>query len=159
MTIDDGGGTDTDAGVWIGLTVSFLLASIGMVQVRAKVFGGYPSGDWPMHGYTWHFVPVFLLIVGGWWILSAWTGRRRRRPTREVFRDLGDRASPLLGLVVAWSWYGLTGEQFHASGGCTTYPLCHDSGPFLILIWSAPWILWGGYRVARYLTQAGADNA
>lgn len=147
----------TDSGIWIGLTVCFLLASIGMVQVRSRVFGGYPLGDWPAHGYTWHFLPVFLGLVGGWWFLSLWVSRRSECPLGDVFRALGDRASPMLGLAVAWSWYGLTGEQFHASGGCRTYPLCHDSGPFLIFVWSAPWLLWGGYRIIRLL--AGEVNA
>lgn len=151
MATSETAGRSRDSGVWIGLTVSYLLASIGMVQVRAKVFGGYPSGDWPVDGYTWHFVPVFVLIVAAWWLVSVWVSRRRGLSIGTVFRALGSRASPMLGLVIAWSWYGLTGEQFHASGGCTTYPLCHDSGPFLILMWSAPWLLWGGYRVIQYL--------
>jgi len=145
-----------DAGIWIVLTVSFLLAGIGMVQVRAKLFGGYPSGDWPVDGFTWHFVPVFLLVVAGWWVAAAWAGRGKGLSTGDALRRLGLEASPMLGLVIAWSWYGLTGEQFHAAGGCTTYPLCHDSGPLLILVWSAPWLLWGGWRVVRYLVQSPA---
>lgn len=48
----------TAVGLWVGLTVVFLLASLAMVQVRCKVTGGFPCGDWPKESYTCPGVPA-----------------------------------------------------------------------------------------------------
>lgn len=116
------------AGIWVGLTVSFLLASLAMVQLRCKVTGGYPCGDWPRDGYTWQFWPAFLLLLLVWAATAAvWTRRAGRSFWRGVEAH-GEAASPMLGLVVAWAWYGLTGPQFHPPA-CTTPVLCHVPCP------------------------------
>lgn len=142
------------SGLWTGLIVTFLLASLGMVQMRAKLFEGFPSGDWPRHGYTWHFLPAFAMATF-LWFLAAWRyGRGSRAALSVALERVGRAASPMLGLVIAWSWYGLTGSQFHASGGCHIYPLCHDSGPGLILVWSAPWVVWGVFNVIRVIRRS-----
>lgn len=134
------------AGIWIGLVSSFLVASLGMVQVRAKIFGGYPSGDWARDGYTWHFLLPFAACLLLWWLAARVWSRRASCSLRVGLEAIGRASAPLLGLVTAWSWYGLTGDQFHLAHGCDTYLLCHDVGPAPIVVWSAPWILWAGYR-------------
>ncbi len=134
-------------GIWIGLTVAFLLASLGMVQLRCKVTGGYPCGDWPRDGYTWHFWPAFLTILFIWLLAAQLWSRRRRRELGEALRAHGEAASPMLGLVLAWAWYGLTGPQFHRPD-CTTPILCHDAAPFSIAVWSLPWVVWGAWQIA-----------
>lgn len=115
------------AGYWVGLTVCGLLASLAMVQIRARLGGGFPRGDWPEYGYTWHFLPAFLGALGLWYVAARIWSRRRGLPTRSGLAALGLAASPMLGLVIAWCWYGLTGTQFHAAGGCRTPVLCHDT--------------------------------
>ncbi len=136
----------TSVGLWVGLTVAFLLASLAMVQIRCKVFGGFPCGDWPAHGYTWHFWPPFLLLL--WFVAArAWSGRHGQ-PLRKGFRVHGEAASPMLGLVLAWAWYGLTDPQFH-SPACTIPVVCHDVMPFSIVIWSLPWFAWASLGIWR----------
>lgn len=143
------------AGVWTGLVVCFLAASIGMVQIRAELFGGYPSGDWPRDGYTWHFVPAFAAAVLLWLAVAWWYRRSSGASVAIALERVGRAASPMLGLAIAWSWYGLTGPRFHAAGGCDVYPLCHDTGPGLIVVWSAPWLGWGLWNVIRLVRGAG----
>jgi hypothetical protein len=142
------------SGLWSGLVVAFLLASVGMVQIRAKVFGGYPSGDWPRDGYTWHFLPAFAAVTLLWVATARRYGHRAGTSLRTSLERVGRAASPMLGLVVAWSWYGLTGPEFHAAGGCDVYPLCHDTGRALIVIWSAPWMAWGLWNLRRLFRGA-----
>lgn len=137
---------DSSAGFWVGFTVCFLLASLSMVQLRCKFTGGFPCGDWPKHGYTWHFWPSFLLFLFLWFLAAQVWSRRRGRALREGLRVHGEAASPMLGLVLAWAWYGLTGPQFHYPN-CTVPLLCHDTVPFSVLVWSLPWLVWGGWRL------------
>lgn len=145
-------------GLWSGLVSSFLVASLGMVQVRSKIFGGFPSGDWPKDGYTWHFLPVFLgcLVL---WAFGAWLWSNREAASWQAgLQALGRAAAPLLGLVTAWSWYGLTGDQFHAAHGCDIYVLCHDVGRAPIVVWSAPWLIWAGIRVGKLWKHRGRER-
>jgi len=135
-------------GLWVGLTVAFLLASLAMVQLRCKMFEGFPCGDWPKHGYTWHFWPPFLLLLLLWFVAAQSWSRKRGRPLEEGLRAYGEAAAPMLGLVLTWAWYGLTGPAFHAPA-CTVPLLCHDAMPFSVLIWSLPWLLWGGWYLVR----------
>lgn len=130
-------------GVWIGLTVGGLLSGIGMVQLRCKT-GAYPCGDWPRHGFTWHFLVVFALFVMGWWLLT--------RRSRSSFNETGLAMAPMLGLAVAFSWYGLTGAQFHAPI-CDTPILCHDAMRGSIIIWSSPWLILGAVSISRLLSK------
>lgn len=137
-------------GLWIGAAASFLVASLAMVQIRSKIFGGFPSGDWPKDGYTWHFVPALALCVLVWVLAGHLWSRREGRDgatLREGMERLGVAAAPLLGLVITWSWYGLTGPQFHEAHGCTTPVLCHDVTPGSVVILSAPWVLWAGWKL------------
>lgn len=39
-------------GVQIRTTACFVVASRGMVQIRSKVFGGFPSDDWSLNGHA-----------------------------------------------------------------------------------------------------------
>lgn len=145
-------------GLWIGSAVTFLGASLAMVQIRSKVFGGFPSGDWPRDGYTWHFLPALILCLAVWvGAAHLWT-RRHGGKLRDWMERLGRAAAPLLGLVVTWSWYGLTGRQFHAAHGCDTPILCHDVAPASVVIWSAPWMLWAGWRVWKLWRQDPSGN-
>lgn len=129
-----------DAGYWIGLVGCALLAGLGMVQLRSWL-GAYPSGDWPVHGITWHLAPALAVALSLWWTAAQLLGR----PLEAV----GRAAAPLLGLVVTWTWYGVTDPDFHAAGGCDVYPICHDSGPFLVVWWAAPWFIWAAWRIYR----------
>lgn len=86
--------TVSSVGLWVGLTVAFLLTSLAMVQIRCKVFGGFPCGDWPVHGYTWHFWPPFLLL---WFVAARTWSRRRGQPLKEGLRVHSEAASPTLG--------------------------------------------------------------
>ena len=134
-------------GLWIGVTAASLVASLAMVQIRCKFSENFACGDWPWDGYTWHFWPPFLLL------LLVWTRAARvwsQRVSRSMYEGLcahGEAASPMLGLVVAWGWYGLMGRQFHAPA-CTIPVLCHDAMPLSIVLWSAPWIVWGVWRIS-----------
>lgn len=141
------------AGLWVGGTVSFLAASLLMVQIRAKVFGGFPSGDWPRDGYTWHFLIAIVVALMVWVAVASLYRRLTGKSTSRCLSAVGMASAPMLGLVVTWSWYGLTGPQFHAPA-CTAYPVCHDSGPLLVLIWAAPWILWGLWSEYRLFREA-----
>ena len=133
-------------GIWIGLTVSFLLASIAMVQLRCKVTGGYPCGDWPRDGYTWHFLPPFLLLLLLWSLAAQALAVRTRQRWADMVSLLGETVSPMLGLILAWAWYGLTGPQFHPPK-CTVPLLCHDVVRSGIVFWSLPWVIWGMYSL------------
>ena len=133
-------------GVWVGLTVVFLWASLAMVQLRCKVTGGFPCGDWPKDGYTWHFWPPFLLLLLLWFVAARLWRQRFGQALGEGVRAHGEAASPMLGLVLAWTWYGLTGPQFHFPE-CTVPLLCHDTLPFSIVIWSVPWVVWGALNI------------
>lgn len=141
-------------GLWIGATACFLVASLAMVQIRRKIFGGFPSGDWPLDGYTWHFFPALGLCLAAWALGAHLWSRSNGRGLRDGMERLGVAAAPLLGLVVTWSWYGLTGPQFHAAHGCETPVLCHDVTPASVLIWSGPWVLWGGWRAWKMWRQS-----
>ncbi len=134
------------AGIWIGLSVAFLLGSLSMVQLRCKVASGYPCGDWPQNGYTWQFWPPFLLCLVLWVVAGQMWGKRRGRPFWEGLSAHGEAASPMLGLILSWIWYGLTGPQFHPPA-CTVPLLCHDIVPKSIVVWSLPWVVWGGARL------------
>lgn len=134
-------------GLWVGATACFLVASLGMVQIRSKIYGGFPSGDWPRDGYTWHFLPALVLSLAVWLVAAHFWSKRHDPGLRQAMERLGEGTAPLLGLVVTWSWYGLTGPQFHAAGGCDTPVLCHDVTPASVVIWAAPWIIWAGIRV------------
>lgn len=138
-------GSRRSPGVWIGLTVSYLFASLAMVQIRCKVTGGFPCGDWPVHGYTWHFWPPFLSVLLLWFFAGRVWSRRFGRRQWEALCTLGEAVSPMLGLVLAWCWYGLTGPRFHLPD-CTVPLLCHDSFPAGILVWSLPWCAWAAWR-------------
>jgi hypothetical protein len=150
-TVDEAAATQItgspSTGYWVGLTVSVLLASLSMVQIRSKLFDGFPTGDWAEHGYTWHFIPPFLIVLGVWYVAALVWSRRRGFPARVGLAALGSAASPMLGLVIAWDWYALTGTQFHAAGGCHTPVLCHDALPHAIAVWAGPWIAWGAFRI------------
>ncbi len=145
--------TQGAAATWAGLTVNFLLASLAMVQFRCKISGGYPCGDWPTDGYTWHFWPVFLVLCLLWLIGARLWSRRRGRPFAEGFQAYGEAASPMLGLTLTWAWYGLTGPQFHPPA-CTVPLLCHDVLPGSVALWGLPWIAWGTVRVLRVSGRA-----
>jgi len=133
-------------GLWIGVTVISLASSLAMVQIRCRLFSGYPCGDWPNHGYTWHFWPPFLFMLLVWVVAARAWSRQGQQSLVKGLDAHGKASSPALGLVVAWGWYGLTGPQFHAPA-CTTPVLCHDVLPLGILIWSAPWIVWGAWQI------------
>lgn len=144
-------------GIWIGAASSFLVASLAMVQIRSKIFGGYPSGDWPEDGYTWHFLLGFGACLLVWAAVAMLWSRRRSTSFRHGLERVGVACAPLLGLVLAWSWYGLTGDQFHQAHGCDTYLLCHDVGPSPVVVWSAPWVIWAGIRLVRLWTGASTS--
>ena len=134
------------AGLWVGLVAVALLSSLAMVQIRCKLFGIAPCGDWPQIGYTWHFWPPFILLVAVW-ATGAWVwSSRRERLLVDGLGAHGLASAPMLGLVVAWSWFALTGSQFHAPS-CTTPVLCHDAMRLSIAIWSGPWIAWGLWNI------------
>jgi hypothetical protein len=117
-----------------------------MVQLRCKVTGGFPCGDWPRDGYTWHFWPAFLTIFFIWFLAAEAWSRRRGRTLGDGLRAHGEAGSPMLGLVLAWAWYGLTGPQFHPPN-CTAPLLCHDTLPFSIAVWGFPWMFWGAWQI------------
>ena len=135
-------------GIWIGVTAASLMASLAMVQMRCKLPGNLPCGDWPADGYTWHFWPPFILLLVIWSVASRVWGRRHGRSIAESLRVHGEAVSPALGLLVSWGWYGLTGPQFHPPA-CATPILCHDAMPLSIVVWSAPWLAWSGWRIVR----------
>jgi hypothetical protein len=138
--------TQGTAATWAGITVIFLLASLTMVQLRCRVTGGYPCGDWPKDGYTWHFWPVFLGLCF-FWLVGAWVwSRGRGRSLAEGFDAYGNAASPMLGLTLTWSWYGLSGPQFHPPK-CGIPVLCHDVLPGSMALWALPWIVWAAARL------------
>lgn len=80
------------AATWAGITVVFLLASLTMVQLRCRVTGGYPCGEWPRDGYTWHVWPVFLGLCLLWLSSARVWSRGHPRPLAEGFERLGDAA-------------------------------------------------------------------
>jgi hypothetical protein len=152
------------AGVWVGLTVAFLLSSLAMVQLRCKASGGYYfCGDWPRDGYTREFWPPFILVLAAWGLAARERARRMSASWTEALDDLGQASSPMLGLVLAWVWYGLRGAEFHPWGGCNIPVLCHDTMPFAILVWSGPWVIWGAWRLVRAwkirAVEAGSGQA
>ena len=134
------------AGLWIGLVVAALLSSLAMVEIRCKVFGIPPCGDWPKLGYTWHFWPPFAVILLAWVLGARLWSERRRLSLVDGLVSHGLAVAPMLGLVVAWGWFGLTGPQFHAPA-CTMPILCHDAMRLSIVIWSAPWTIWGMWNI------------
>lgn len=137
---------DRSAGLFVGITIAFFLSSLMMVQLRCKFSAGFPCGDWPRHGYTWHFWPAFFLVLGLWLALAKMWSHRTSRSYFDALRLHGDAAGPMLGLVIAWAWYGLVGPEWHRPA-CTVPLLCHDTVPFSIAIWSFPWIAWGAWRI------------
>ena len=138
----------TSAGLWIGLVVAGLLGSLAMVEIRCKLFGIGRCGDWPELGYTWHFWPPFLLLLFVWVVGGRLWNSRRGRSLREGLAAHGHAAGPMLGLVVAWSWWALTGPQFHKAA-CTAPVLCHDVMRLSILLWSGPWVVWGLWNITQ----------
>jgi len=140
--------TRADTGIWMGLVASFLLASLAMVQFRCRITGGFPCGDWPKDGYTWHFWPPFLLLLFGWLVAGRLWSQRGGCPLAEGLGAQGAAVSPMVGLVLAWAWYGLTGPQFHRPA-CTIPVICHDVLPGSVAVWSLPWILWSIGRLVR----------
>src|SRR5262245_26566745 len=97
--------SSADAGVWVGLTVAFLLSSIAMVQLRCKLTGGYSCGDWPRDGYTREFWPPLLLVLAAWGLAAKARARRIGVKWTDALDDLGRASSPMLGLMAAWVWY------------------------------------------------------
>jgi hypothetical protein len=145
----DPASTGASTGLWVGATVSFLLASFGMVQIRDKFFGGYSSGDWPNHPYTWHFIPSLAGILAAWYVAGRIWSHRRGLGIRSGLGALGAAASPMLGLTVAWTWYGLIDERYHPYGGCHIPVLCHDVWPSSVIYWATPWIVLGAIQLWR----------
>lgn len=127
-----------------------------MVQMRCRLTGGYPCGDWPRDGYTWQFWPPFVVILAVWAASASVLARRSSLGWIAAADTLGETAAPMLGLVLTWAWYGLTGERFHNKGGCTVPILCHDVLPMSLVIWSGPWIFWGAWRLVSLWRRA--DN-
>ena len=141
-------------GLWVGLTTAFLISSLAMVQLRCKVTGGYPCGDWPLHGYTKEFWPSFLVALAAWGLAARLRAHRTRSVWAHALDEMGRASAPMLGLVLAWVWYGLTGDAFHPAGGCTIPVLCHDVMPSAIVVWAGPWVIWGSWRVVSLLKAA-----
>ncbi len=91
---------------------------------------------------------AFILLLLLWFVAArTWSGQRGQ-PLREGFRVRGEAASPMLGLVLAWRWYGLTVRNSH-SPACTIPVLCHDVMPSGIVVWSLPWFAWGSLSIWR----------
>jgi len=130
----------------VGFSVAFLLSSLAMVQLRCRLFEGFPCGDWSQHSYTWHFWPPFLLLLLLWLVAAERWSRQRRRPFADGVQVHRDAAAPMLGLVLVWAWYGLTGSTFHPPA-CTAPLRCHDTVPAGVLIWSLTWLAWGRWRL------------
>lgn len=116
--------------------------------MRCKLTQDYPCGDWPVHGYTWHFIPPFLLVLASWLLLARLVSWRNRIPVADAAAQVGSATSPLLGLTISWSWYGFTGPAFHPPI-CEFPILCHDVLSASILVWTTPWIIWAGWRTLQ----------
>lgn len=102
-------------GLWYAVISAFLVAILGMVQVRSKIFGGFPTGDWPKDRYARRFPPIISLCVL-LWAAAAWQSERKGAiPLSESLKSLGGAVAPLLRLITALSSYGLKASQFDAN--------------------------------------------
>lgn len=147
-------------GILIGLTICFLASGIGMVQLRCKgpLAGDFPCGDWPRDGFTYHFWLALLPTLGVWSLAATSWANRAHRSLLDGLAELGETASPMLGMILGWSWYGLTGDQFHLPA-CKTPILCHDVVRSSLVIWISPWILWAALRLGAMWRHSKAPHA
>lgn len=135
------------AGLFIPPVATFFLASMLMVQARCRT-GDYPCGDWPRDGFTWHIIPIYIAGILAWGFASIYISRQHDTGLLEAANMVGDASAPFLGLALGFSWYGLTGDEFHAPE-CTTPVVCHDAAWWSLLVWIVPFLAWGSWSVIK----------